>query len=155
MNFKDLKQGYPIYILDRKALSAKTVNITDISLPHVDAKFGGATNLVVDITTDEGQTYVMIAESESAYPDGMVISTCVDHILREITSMRNTSQQALDRVDRERVIVERCDNLLAELDPSQREKQKTEERFAKIERSQQEMKSGMDQLIQMMKKLTD
>ena len=148
MTFKDIKQGYPIYILDRKNLTAKTVNVTDISLPHIDAKIGGPTNLVVDITTDDGQPYVMVADSEVAYPDGMVITTCIDHILREITSIRNTAQQDIDRVDHKRVVVERCNNLLADLDPAQREKQQTEERFSKIEHMQQQM-------YEMLKKLTE
>ena len=148
MNFKDIKQGYPIYILDRKVLSAKTVNVREVSLPHIDAKIGGPTNLVVDILTEDGQPYVMMADTEVAYPDGMVISTKVEHILRELTSMRNTAQQALDRVDKERQTVERCNNLLAELDPAQREKQQTEQRFSKIEQMQQQM-------FEMLKKLTD
>lgn len=155
MNFKDIKQGYPIYILDRKALCAKTVNVTDVSIPHIDAKIGGATNLVVDITTEDGQPYVMLADTEVAYPDGKVISTKVEHVLRELTSMRNTAQQALDRVDKERQTVERCNALLADLDPTQREKQQTEARFTKIEQAQTAMQQGMDQLLQMMKKLTD
>lgn len=148
MNFKDIKQGYPVYVLDRKALNAKTINVTEVSLPHVDAKIGGAANLVVDITTDDGRTYVMVADAEVAYPDCMVISTSVDNILRELTSMRNTAQQALDRVDKERQTVERCNALLADLDPAQREKQQTEKRFEKIENMQQQM-------FEMLKKLTD
>ncbi len=148
MNFKDIKQGYPLYVLDRKALCAKTLNVREVSLPHVDAKIGGATNLVVDILTDDGQPYVMMADADVAYPDGMVISTSVDNILRELTSMRNTAQQALDRVDKERQTVERCNSLLADLDPAQREKQQTEKRFEKIENMQQQM-------FEMLKKLTE
>lgn len=155
MNFKDIKQGYPIYILDRKALCAKTVNITEVSLPHIDAKIGGATNLVVDISTEDGNTYVMMADAEVAYPESMVISTNVDHILRELTSMRNTAQQALDRVDRERQTVARCNDLLADLDPTQREKQQTEARFTKIEQAQTAMQQGMDKLLQMMTKIAE
>ena len=114
----------------------------------MDAKIGGATNLVVDILTDDGQPYVMMADADVAYPDGMVISTSVDNILRELTSMRNTAQQALDRVDKERQTVERCNSLLADLDPAQREKQQTEKRFEKIENMQQQM-------FEMLKKLTE
>ena len=140
MNFKDIKQGYPLYIFDRSALCAKSVNITEVSLPHIDAKIGGPTNLVVDISTDDGNTFVMVADSDVAFPEGKVISTCVDHILREITSVRNTAQQSIDRVDNDRVVVERCNSLLAELDPAQREKQQTEARFAKIEEAQADMR---------------
>ena len=148
MNFKDLKQGYPVYVLDKRELCAHTVNVTDISMPHIDAKIGGSTNLVVDMSCDDGQTYVVMADCDVAYPEGKVIATNVDYVLREITSIRNTAQQSIDRVDKDRTTVQKCNGLLAELDPTQREKQQTEARFAKIENMQQQM-------FEMLKKLTE
>lgn len=156
MNFKDIKQGYPIYILDKKNVEVKQVKASNnSSLPHADAKFGGIGNLVVDISTDDGSTYVMMADADVAYPDGMVVSTEVSYILRELNAMRSTSEQAVRDVPMHEQCIEKCNKAIAELDPAQKEKQQTEARFKQIEQAQTAMQQGMDQLIEMMKKLTE
>lgn len=139
MYFKDLKPGYNLYTLDRQDMTAHTIKVTNTTPPHIDAKIGGPNNLVVDITTDDGRTYVMICDAEAAYPDGMVVATGIEHILREIDAIQNTAEQALKKVEYQRETVEKCKHLKAELDPTQREKQQTEERFAKIEKMLSEM----------------
>lgn len=156
MNFKDIKQGYPIYVLNKKDVEVKQVKASNCaSLPHADAKMGGIANLVVDIATDDGSTYVMMADADVAYPDGKVISTEVSYILRELNAMRSTSEQAVRDLPMHEQCIEKCNRAIAELDPSQKEKQQVEARFTKIEQSQNAMQQSMDQLLAMMKKLTD
>lgn len=149
MNFKDIKQGYPIYILDKKTVEVKQAKASNnSSLPHADAKFGGVSNLVVDISTDDGSTYVMMADADVAYTDDKVISTEVSYILRELNAMRSTSEQAVRDVPMHEQCIEKCNRAIAELDPTQREKQLTEKRFEKIESMQQQM-------FEMLKKLAE
>ena len=156
MNFKDIKQGYPIYILDKNTVEVKQVKASNnSSLPHADAKFGGLNSLVVDISTDDGSTYVMMADADVAYPDGKVISTEVSYILRELNAMCSTSEQAVRDVPMHEQCIEKCKKAIADLDPTQREKQQTEARFTKIEQAQTAMQQGMDKLLQMMTKLTE
>lgn len=146
MNFKELKQGYPLYVLDRSDMTAKTLKVREVSIPHVDAKIGGPTCLVVDITTDDGTPYVMVADSEAAYPEGKVITTDMQHILREIGAMKATAEQALREVEQHKQTVSKCDHLLAELDPTAKEKQQTEARFSKLEQ-------GMETIMGLLKNM--
>ena len=139
MFFKDLKSTYPVYILDRSSISVSTPKVIDVSLPHVDAKIGGATSLVVDVTADDGNTYVVMSDCDVAYPEGKVISTELPPILREINAMKSGAEQSLRQVDVNKEIVTKCNNLLADLDPVQRERQQTEARFTKIEDMQRQM----------------
>ena len=139
MFFKDLKATYPVYIFDRASVTVSTPKVTDVSIPHVDAKVGGATSLVVDVATEDGNTYVIMSDCDIAYPDGKVIATELQPILREITAMKSSAEQALRQVDTNKKLVDQCNSLLADLDPVQRERQKTEERFTKIEEMQRQM----------------
>lgn len=147
MNFKDLKRGYAVYILDKSKMAISTVKVKDVSLPHVDPKFV-STSMVVDVTLEtEGDdspsvvTYCMPCDADVAYPQNKVISIDRANLLREVESMKAMSEQALAQVERHRDIIQRATNLIAELDPSQREKQDMENRLTAIENSIQNMMS--------------
>ena len=144
MEFKNLKAGFVVYLLDKADMSFSTEKVVDVSLPHIDAKIT-STNMVVDVTT-ENTTYCMLADANIAYPANKVIATDKMDILREIDAEMMISEQALAQVPKHEEIVSKCRKLKAELDPTQREKQATEERFNKLEKS-------MTEMMEMMKKL--
>ena len=146
MNFKDLKQGYPLFILDRSDMTTKTLKVSNVSIPHVDPKIGGPASLVVDVTTDEGTSFVMVADTETAYTNGKVITTDMQHILHEVGAMKATAEQALREVEQHKQTVCKCDQVLAELDPAAKDKQLTEARFTKLEQ-------GMDAIMGMLQKM--
>lgn len=148
MLFKDLKVGYPLYVLNRNSMSFEQKKVQNVTLPHADSKMGGVMNMVVDVTVDDNRTFVMVADSETAYPDNMVIATELAHIKREAEAVRSTAENALSQVEHQRELVEKCNRLLCDIDPTQKEKQQTEQRFSKIE-------TNLDKLMEMMKKLTD
>jgi len=146
MKFKDLKQGYQIYLLDKSNMTFCVEKVSNVSLPHIDAKVT-STQMVVDVTTDKN-TYCMSADSEVAYPLNKVVSTDKQNILREVEAIKAVAEQALAQVEQQTQTVSRCNQLIADLDPAQKEKQATEARFASIETSIQEMMS-------MLKKIAD
>lgn len=151
MNFKDLKAGHEVYAVDLNKVevySGKVVNAP--TLPHTDPKFGIA-QLVVDVTIDvngESKTYVLPADTDSAYPQNMVVTTNRDVVLREIESKKNTCQQGLSMKDYYEECIGRCDKIIADYNPAFKEKQENEARFAAIEKGQAE-------IMAMLKKLTE
>ena len=147
MKFKDIKQGYVLHIFDKKEIRVSHVKVTDVSPAHVDMT-GGVSNLVVDVKTDDGKTYVVQADSECAYPDGRVLSTSEPIVLVEVKAMKSAADQTLSQIDHHRMVSDKCAALMEELDPTEREKKETEARFAKIE-------DKMDSIMEMLKKITE
>lgn len=146
MNFKDIKQGYSIYVLNKNLLTISTEKVKSISLPHVDVKFAN-TSMVVDVTTDAA-TYCMVADTDIAYPENKVITTDKVNILREVESLRTISEQALGQIDRHKEIIEKANALIADLDPTQKEKQVNEARFNSIEANIQKMMTMLTKMQQ-------
>lgn len=146
MEFKNLKSGFVVYLLDKSDMSFSTEKVVDVSLPHIDAKIT-STNMVVDVTTDK-TTYCMMADAEVAYPANKVIATDKANILREVDATMAMSEQALAQVPKHEEIVSKCKKLKAELDPVQKEKQAMEARLGKLEK-------GMDEITTLLKKLTE
>lgn len=137
-----------LHALDRKSVEVEHLRVTGVTQPHVDANVGGITNLVVDITTEGGKTYVALAEAECAYPDGKVLATSESLILNEVRAMDTAAEQALRQVDAQKEIGRRCKALMLELDPAERGKKETEARFSKIE-------SKIDRIMDFIDKLAN
>ena len=50
MTFKDLKSGYPIYLLDRTALKYEQGKVMAVGLPHADVQPGNFGKMLIDVT---------------------------------------------------------------------------------------------------------
>lgn len=161
MLFKDLKQGYPVYILDRMNVDVRTANVVTVGTPHIDTNyrsqqsnnmmspFNNITEMVVDITVDENgtnRTYTFKDTLESGYCGQMLISTNRDCILRELEAIKTHAEDALKDVDKHKTSIEKCSKLMVEFNPAYKDKKETEERFSKLE-------IGMDELKTMMKNM--
>ena len=151
MNFKELKAGHEVFAVDLQKVEVyKGKVMVDATLPHTDPKFG-ISQLVVDVTIDvngESKTYVLPADTDSAYPTNMVVTTNRDVVLREIEAKKNTCQQGLSLREYYEECIAKCDKVIAEYNPAFREKQENEARFAAIEKGQAE-------IMAMLKKLTE
>lgn len=151
MNFKDLKPGYSLHILDKPTMTYTTERVTNVSLPHIDPKYNNI-GMIVDITTDK-QTYCTPSDTDIAYPADHVITTDRQHILREAEAIRATSEQALAQTDFHKSIIAKSNNLIATLDPTQREKQATEARFNNIETRFNNIESSIEKVMTILTKL--
>lgn len=163
MLFKDIKQNYPVFILDRQGLKVVQGKVISTTFPHIDVNGNlkaninniNATNptgacLIVDITIEaEGKTatYAIPENAAVTYAGNLVLSTDREGLIREIEAMKNSAEQILSSVDHQKAIVEKSSTLLAELNPMYKEKIKTEERFDKIENTVSEMKEILTNFI--------
>lgn len=151
MNFKDLKAGHEVYAVDLQKVEVYVGKVVDSpTLPHTDPKYG-ISQLVVDLTVEvngKPTTYVLPSDTDSAYPQNMVVTTSRDVVLREIEAKKNTCQQNLSMVDYYKECVGKCDKVIADYNPAFKEKQENEARFAAIEQ-------GQAKIMEMLKKLTE
>jgi hypothetical protein len=136
MLFKDIKQGYPIYIFDRNSVTVKTGNATAVSFPHISNKVN--TGMVVDVTINidgNSQQYEIKDTSECAYVGTIMLSPNIDSVLNEIRGLKAQSEEVVKSIDKHQDTINKCSALLTEFDPIFKEKQVNEERLSRIEKS--------------------
>lgn len=147
MTFKELKQGYPVYILDKEKLAVKQGKVINASFPRIDTQPSGR-QMVVDITLEVNgmnAVYTMPEDSAVVYANNLVLSTDQHCLSVEVEKMKSDAERILSTVDKQKEIVEVSDDLLAQLNPSFKEKREVEQRFEKIE-------SRLDKLITLMER---
>lgn len=135
MMFKDIKQGDAIYLFDRNNISIQTGKVTAVNPSHA-GKYNNTFDMVVDLTIDvDGtmQTYTFKDSNEVSYAGQIMISPNIDSVLKEIKQTKNQSEDALKSVDKNREIVEKCTNLIAEFDPVYKERKENDQRYSKLE----------------------
>ena len=150
MLFKDIKQNYPVYILDKQDLSVIQGKATSVSFPRMDMNPKiGKTEMVVDVTIEvngKTGTYAIPENLSVTYAGNLVLSTDKQGLSGEIEAMKNNAEQILASVDRQKEILNKTSSLLAELNPVYREKQETEKRFGVIETQVSEVKKSVDEI---------
>lgn len=143
MLFKDLKPGYPVYILQKgeglKAAQGKTVNV---SQPYFQTPSLGqvttnqTTQRVIDVTVEsEGKTntYSIPETLSVTYANNLVLSTDREGILRDVEAMKNQSEEVLRSVDKHQLIISSCEKILEEWNPAFAEKREQEKRISGLE----------------------
>lgn len=153
MQFKDIKQNYPVYILDKQNVSYMQGKVTSISLPHMDNSnpmvMGKS---VVDVTIEadgKGATYTMPEDKSMVYAGSVVLATDKESIIREVEAMKASAEQAIANIEKQKEIAKKSNQLLTELNPIFREKQENEKRMTKMESCIQDMGSSIEELKNM------
>ena len=166
--FKDLTAGAPIYALlkdDEMKYAEGSVVSVGVQRTEVPQFSAGQMPLsmpsvrtVVDVTYClDGKNYTDAVDvTASMFPTekpGCVtlVSTDKNDVVRELHATLKKSENYLSeaekQIPKEEKRVKRCKELIAKLDTSFQEKQKMEERFAKIEESQKEFGSKLDKIL--------
>lgn len=152
MTFKELKQGYPIHILDKDSLTVRTGRVQSVSFPRPDIS-QAQRHMVVDVTVESDAhtaTYTMPEDSTTVYAGNLVLATHPQGLTAEVEKMKSEAEQVLASVDRQKQVVATADELLAQLNPTLREKRETEQRFQQIEGRMNGVNDKLDRLIAMM-----
>lgn len=149
MLFRDVKQGYPVYIFNRKDVSVKVGKVVNTPVPNFDVKMGSS-KMVVDLSVDvDGKitSYVFEDTSEVGYFNDYVISVNRDAVLREIERVKNQSEEALKMVDYHKGAVIKCNDLMKEYSPEFREKTEASERMNALEGKVDKLTEALSKLI--------
>lgn len=134
MLFKELKSNYPIFLLDRATLSFEQAKVMNVQ-PNYQSVNMNRIEVNVTIQTKEGKqnTYAVADSEQSAYAGNLFISTSKDCIINEVNVLKNASEEVLSKVEEHKQTVEKCKELLAELDTSFRDQQRTNQRLDNME----------------------
>lgn len=102
--------------------------------PNYQAGFGKM-EVNVTIQTKDGKqnTYSVNDTEQTAYANTLLLSTSKECVINEVNALKATSEEVLSKVDEHKRIVDECSKLLAEIDTSFRDQQKTNERLDNLE----------------------
>lgn len=135
MNFREIRQNSPLYLLNKESLTFEEVKADGVGLPHFAAPQVGQsspTGQVIDITI-KGQQYVVGCDNSVAYSDKVVFATDRAALLPEVRRLKADAETLLAGVTRAEETVSRCTALLCELDTAFKERQETDRRFGAME----------------------
>ena len=145
MLFKELKQGYPVYILCKgERMRVTTGKAVNISLPYAPAMKGGqppeynpmTMQMVVDVTVEADgvtKTYSIPETLSVTYADGIVLATSKDGIIHDVEAMKGQSVEVVNSIDKHKKIIEDCDRILEEWNPQLAETRKQDQRISGLE----------------------
>lgn len=143
MLFKDLKAGYPVYILvkgnELKAVQGKVINVSKPYFPNLQPgqiPSTQTTQMVVDVTLEaegKNQTYSIPETLSVTYANNIVLSTDRDGILRDVEATKTQSLEVLSSVEKHKSIMEGCDKILEEWNPAFAEKKEQDKRISGLE----------------------
>lgn len=149
--FKDIKQNYPVYILDKQEFCIIQGKATAVSFPRVEMnQKTNKAEMVVDVTVEaDGKTatYTIPDNLSVTYAGNLVLSTEKPGLTGEVEALKAGAEQVIASVPQAQKIIDRASSVLAELNPIYKEKQETEQRFGKIETSISELKEMMQGFI--------
>lgn len=167
MQFKDIKQGYPVYILNTnelRALNGKVINVSQPYFPNTPS-FNATqqpfnpttTQRMVDLTIEiEGrtQTYSVPENSQIVNtPDKMVISCEREGIIREVEAIKATKEERLKNREKDESDLKSCEEILATWNPEFAAKKEQEKRLSVMEDKIGNMEGKIGNVESMMKKL--
>jgi 2',3'-cyclic-nucleotide 2'-phosphodiesterase (5'-nucleotidase family) len=150
MTFRDLKSGYPVYLLDRTALKYEQGKVMAVGAPHADLQSGSYGKMLVDVTiqTDGKQNTYSVSDTEqTAYAGSLLITCSKECMINEVRAINTQAEEALSKVAEMQQKVASCKALLEELDTTFKDKQETEKRFRKIDERFSGMEDKMDKIL--------
>ena len=150
MTFKDLKSGYPIYLLDRNSLRYEQSKVMSVSMPHADVQSGNFGKMLIDVTIQtEGKqnTYSVSDTEHTAYAGSLLITCNKECVTNEVRAINAQAEETLAKVEEMQKKVASCKTLLEELDTTFKDKQETEKRFRKIDERFSGMEDKMDKIL--------
>ena len=162
LQFKDIKQNYPVYMFDKQELTYVQGKVTSVTFPRFDMNASkmstpgqmpipGQSQMVVDVTieaNDKTATYVIPENLSLTGSGNLIISTEKEILMKEIEAIKTSSEQALSSMDYHKKVIEKTTALLSELNPVYKKEKETEERFNKIEDSVSRMEKMMTKFFE-------
>jgi tRNA U34 5-carboxymethylaminomethyl modifying GTPase MnmE/TrmE len=150
MTFKDLKSGYPIYLLDRIALRYEQGKVMAVGMPHADLQTGNFGKMLIDVTIQadgKQNTYSVSDTEKTAYAGSLLIACEKECVINEVRAINAQAEETLAKVEASQKTVAGCKALLEELDTTFKDKQETERRFLKLEERFGGIEDKMDKLL--------
>ena len=138
--FSTLRQNSPIYILDKKGspvLKKGIIESVSSQRSKSGSFYGQPLDMVVDIVVNvdsSKEEFKNIPASLSIANDGnLVISESKEAMSTEVDSMLSISKQILESVDYHQEVIEKCEQILKDLNPQFAKDKLQEEKINSLE----------------------
>jgi len=142
MLFKELKQGYPLYLLNSQTAEVGTGTVTYVGQPHVtqDKKklYNGQLMMVIDVTANfGGKTQTIELQdslSQTMSDDGVLLITPnKEDVLSGMRMLQARSEEALRQIPMYEEIKSKCSAWLQENDPVYQQNAAYEKRLEEMQ----------------------
>lgn len=162
--FSNLRIGTPLYVLHKAEPQLEIGEVTFISQPSpqfVTAYNAGmqmpTPKMLVDIKikTANGDVELQKLPADMSIADfgnGMVISESRDAILNEIDTLRKSSVRIIESIEHHKSMVDKCDTLLAELNPQIKQEAERTKEFDSLKQEVSGIKGDLVELKGMLSK---
>lgn len=158
MQFKDIKQGQPVFILDKSEMAINQGKVIN-NVYHVDSNnnnYGSAftqqsNTIYRDVTIEIGgksSVYVIPELLETTKAGNIVLSTSSEALIKEVNAICNDAKEKLANRDYYQMVVDKTPELLVTLNPALKKEQETETRLKAVEGSVQEVKDLVKTLVE-------
>lgn len=163
--FSNLRIGTPLYVLHKNEPQLEVGEVTFVSQPT--PQFGTTYNagypmpapkMLVDVKIKSANGDVELQKlpaelSIADFGNGMVISESREAICNEVDTMRKASIRVIESVEQHKGIVDKCDALLAELNPQIKQEVERTKEFDSLKQEVGGLKDNLLELKDMLSKL--
>jgi hypothetical protein len=157
MQFKDIKQGQQVYILDKSKMELSQGNVVS-NVFHVEnnSSFGNSvftqqSNVLCrDITIESGgktSIYVIPEQLETTKAGNIVLATSQDALIKEVNLICNDAKDKLASREYYQTVVDKTPSLLIALNPALKKEQETETRLKAVEGTVGELRDLVKTLV--------
>ena len=160
--FSTLRQNSPIYVLDKKDSPVLKKGIIETVSPQrsrIGSFYGQPMDMIVDIRVNidgTSQEFKNIPASLSIANDGnIVISETKEAMSTEVDSMLSISKQILESVDYHKDVIEKCEQILKDLNPQFAKDKLQEEKINSLESRIGEVENTLGDIKDMLSKVLD
>lgn len=165
MQFKDIKPGCTICLVDTRTMELTNGKVTNTSFPYPDNQSGnnnfsgGLPNyspnqssgrMVLDLTIEANGRTATYTVSETAsinYANHLMIASDQNSLLPELQSLADESEKIIAAAPAHEERLKKIKELQVELNPQAKREQEYDKRLAAIEKSQQDMAAMITNFI--------
>ena len=160
--FSTLRQNSPIYVLDKKDSPVLKKGIIETVSPQrsrTGSFYGQPMDMIVDIRVNidgTSQEFKNIPASLSIANDGnIVISETKEAMSTEVDSMLSISKQILESIDYHKDVIEKCEQILKDLNPQFAKDKLQEEKINSLESRIGGVENTLGDIKDMLSKVLD
>ena len=160
--FSTLRQNSPIYVLDKKDSHVPKKGIIESVSPQRSKSgsfYGQPMDMIVDIRVNidgTSQEFKNIPANLSIANDGnIVISETKEAMSTEVDSMLSISKQILESVDYHKDVIEKCEQILKDLNPQFAKDKFQEEKINSLESRIGGVENTLGDIKDMLSKVLD
>lgn len=148
MQFKDIKEGYPVYILDKQEFKVTEHKVVTTNFPHFDMNAKTPNQMVVDLSIEDLKNPLVVPDASSiAYAGNLVVAINKEDLMNEVKAMVNQAKQHFAMNEYMQKILDESPTIMSELSPAYKEKAETEQRLSSIEKSVADMRSMFENFL--------